>query len=113
MNASEKEGTGPEREVRLLLEEAEYRLNAAIEMEPNEGADARLGCEEAHTAIEVSLNAVIVMNGGKYQPSHDLGQLANMAEKVGAPLPEHAKQVRELRPLHRRRKIPVPADTSH
>ena len=74
-------------QVHLLLEEAAYRLTGAVEHEPREDQDARIACENAHDAIEVSLNAVIVARGEKHRSSHDLSQLADVAAHAGEPIP--------------------------
>ena len=85
-------------QVHLLLEEAAYRLTGAVEHAPREGQDARMACENAHDAIEVSLNAVIVARGEKYRSSHDLSQLADVAAHAGEPIPAELNGIRELRP---------------
>ena len=92
--------SGSERreDVQLLLQEAAYRLNGAVENAPREGEDARIGCENAHDAIEVSLNAVIVASGEKYRASHDLSELADVAAEAGEPIPAELNGIRELRP---------------
>lgn len=74
-------------EVELLLEEAAYRLQGAVAHAPRDGDDARIACENAHDAIEVSLNAVIVARGEKYRASHDLSQLADIAGRAGEAAP--------------------------
>ena len=92
MSASERRD-----EVQLLLEEAAYRLTGAVEHAPADGADARIACENAHDAIEVSLNAVIVARGEKYRASHDLSQLADVAGRTGEPIPSELSGIRKLR----------------
>lgn len=93
MNASEQQD-----EVELLLKEAEYRLRGAITNAPRDGDDARIACENAHDAIEVSLNAVIVARGEKYRASHDLSQLADIAGRAGEAIPAELIRIRSLRP---------------
>ena len=93
MSASERRD-----EVQLLLEEAAYRLAGAVEHAPRDGDDARIACENAHDAIEVSLNAVIVARGEKYRASHDLSQLADVAGRAGEAIPAELNGIRRLRP---------------
>ena len=93
MSASERRD-----EVQLLLEEAAYRLGGAVEHAPRDGDDARIACENAHDAIEVSLNAVIVARGEKYRASHDLSQLADVAGRAGEAIPAELNGIRKLRP---------------
>ena len=93
MSASERRD-----EVELLLKEAAYRLAGAVEHAPRGGDDARIACENAHDAIEVSLNAVIVARGDKYRASHDLSQLADVAGWAGEAIPAELSGIRKLRP---------------
>lgn len=86
-------------EVELLLNEAAYRLQGAVEHAPtDDDDDARIACENAHDAIEVSLNAVIVARGEKYRASHDLSQLAEIAKQAGEAIPAELEGIRSLRP---------------
>ena len=84
-------------EVELLLEEAAYRLRGALKETPEDGEDARIACENAHDAIEVSLNAVIVSSGERYRASHDLSQLVEVAEDAGETIPAELNPILELR----------------
>ena len=91
MSASERRD-----EAQLLLEA--YRLAGAVEHAPREGEDARIACENAHDAIEVALNAVIVARGDKYRASHDLSALADVAGRAGEAIPAELNGIRSLRP---------------
>ena len=57
--------TGDADDVGLLLDEAAYRLRCARKYDPLD--DPRVLCENAHDAIEFSLNAVIVATGKPYR----------------------------------------------
>ena len=93
MNATDRR-----KDVELLLDEAAYRLTGALKRAPAVGEDARIACENAHDAIEVSLNAVIVARGERYRASHDLSQLADVVAQAGEAIPAALSGIRDLRP---------------
>lgn len=86
--------TGDADDVGLLLDEAAYRLRSANKYDPLD--DPRVLCENAHDAIEFSLNAVIVAMGGPYRRTHDLAHLADTAARAGHALPPALAAVRAL-----------------
>lgn len=77
--------TGDADDVGLLLDEAAYRLRYAGKYDPLD--DPRGLCENAHDAIEFSLNAVIVATGRPYRRTHDLVHLVDTAVMAGRALP--------------------------
>jgi HEPN domain-containing protein len=62
--------TGNADDIWLLLDEAEYRLRCAKKYDPLD--DPRVLCENAHDAMEFSLNAVIVATARPYRRTHYL-----------------------------------------
>ena len=81
-------------DVGLLLDEAAYRLRCANKYDPHD--DPRVLCENAHDAIEFSLNAVIVAIGGPYRRTHDLAHLADTLAMAGRALPPTLAAVKAL-----------------
>ena len=86
--------TGNVDDVGLLLDEAAYRLRCARKYDPLD--DPRVLCENAHDAIEFSLNAVIIATGMPYRRTHDLAHLADTAASAGHTLPPALAVVRAL-----------------